>query len=156
MAARYETEILSVDGDRPEPLVDAVAAGAAGGGWVNIEPMVDDGQRSDVPGIFAWFSARGPQVPVGTFVAGSDRSPASVGIEHGTGRDAGDRLNEAGVGAPVAWLPRQDHPKRGLVWEVHSGDLDAEVVVDLLLRATALLCPLPHEGRWSAAVSRPA
>ena len=36
MAVRYETEILSVDGDRPEPLVDAVAAVAAGGGWVNI------------------------------------------------------------------------------------------------------------------------
>ncbi|MCH2623537.1 MAG: hypothetical protein MKZ66_09870, partial [Acidimicrobiales bacterium] len=63
MAARYETEILSVDGDRPEPLVDAVAAVAAGGGCVNIEPVVDDEQRSDVPGIFAWFSARGPQVP---------------------------------------------------------------------------------------------
>ena len=156
MAARYETEILSVDGERPEPLVDAVAAVAAGGGWVTIDPVVDDEQRSDVPGIFAWFSARGPQVPVGTFVAGSDRSPASGGIEHVTGRDAGDLRNEAGVGAPVAWLPRQDHPKRGLVWEVHSGDLDAEAVVDRLRRATALLCPLPHEGRWSATVSRPA
>ena len=156
MAARYETEILSVYGDRPESLVDAVAALAAGGGWLNIEPVVDDEQRSDVPGIFAWFSARGPQVPVGTFVAGSARPPPSVGIEHGIGRDAGDRLNEGGVGAPGAWLLRQDHPKRGLVWEVHSGDLDAEAVVDLLLRATALLCPLPHEGQWSAEVSRPA
>ena len=156
MAARYETEILGVDGDRPESLVDAVDAVAAGGGWLNIEPVVDDEQRSDVPGIFAWFSARGPQVPVGTFVAGSDRSPASVGIEHGAGRDAGDRLKEAGVGAPGTWLLRQDHPKRGLVWEVHSGDIDAEGVVDLLLRATALLCPLTHKGRWSASVSRSA
>ena len=156
MATRYKTEILSVDGDRSEPLVDAVTGVVADSGWVNVEPVVDDYQRSDVPGIFAWFSARGPQVPVGTFVAGSDRSPASVGIEHGTGRDAGDRLNEAGVAAPGVWLLRQDHPKRGLVWEIHSGDVDAEVVVDLLLRATALLCPLPHQGRWSVAVSRPA
>ena len=155
MATRYKTEILSVDGDRSEPLVDAVTGVVADSGWVNVEPVVNDDQRSDVPGIFAWFTARGPQVPVGTFVAGSDRSPASVGIEHGTGRDAGDRLNEAGVGAPVAWLSRQDHPKRGLVWEAQPGDLDPEVVVNLLLRATALMCSLPHEELWLAAVSRP-
>ena len=101
MAARYETEVLKVDIYQQEPLIEAVAAVAATGGWVNVEPVVDDEHRNDVPGIFTWFSARGPQVPVGTFVAGSKRSAASVGIEHGIGRNAADWLEAAGLVAPA-------------------------------------------------------
>ena len=78
-----------------------------------------------------------------------------MGIEHGSGRNAADWLEAAGLVVPTVWFLRQDHPKRGLVWEAQSGDLDPEVVVNLLLRATALMCSLPHEELWLAAVSRP-
>ena len=135
-------------------LVAAIAAAAGGDGWVNVEPQVDDDQRIEVPGIFAWFSARGPQVPVGTFVPGNDRDPASVGLDHGTGRGAGDRLVAAGVVAPADWVLRQDHPKHGLVWELDPRNVDATAVARLLLEGTEdskTLSPLSSNKRltWS-------
>ena len=154
MANRYTTELLRVEVGESGLLVKVVAELAAGGGWVNVEPAVDDEERADVPGIFSWFSARGPQVPVGTFVAGSDRSPASVGIEHGFGRKAAARLTEGQIVVPGTWVPRQDHPKRGLVWEINPHEVNAESVVELLLKATENLCLLPTDGQWTAAISR--
>jgi hypothetical protein len=94
-------------------------------------------------------------VPVGTFVPGNDRDPASVGLDHGTGRGAGDRLVAAGVAAPADWVLRQDHPKHGLVWELDPRNVDATAVARLLLEGTAFLCPLPTEGQWTATVNRP-
>ena len=153
--ARFSTEVLHVRADDKADLVAAIAAAAGGDGWVNVEPQVDDDQRIEVPGIFAWFSARGPQVPVGTFVPGNDRDPASVGLDHGTGRGAGDRLVAAGVAAPADWVLRQDHPKHGLVWDLDPRNVDATAVARLLLEGTAFLCPLPTEGQWTATVNRP-
>ena len=109
-------------------------------------------------GLFSWFSARGSQVPVGTLVAASPRNPASIGIDHGSGRGAGDRLAAAGLGAPTGWVLRQDHPKRGLVWEWAAGSeasMDAAAVARLLMEATALLCSLPVPGRWRVGVHTP-
>lgn len=105
--------------------------------------------------MFTWFTARGPKVPVGTFVPGSEREPASVGLSHGAGRDAGERLADAGVVAPVDWAARQDHPKRGMVWEVHPQRVDAEAVVRLLLEGTIVLATVPTTGGWVATVHRP-
>ena len=105
--------------------------------------------------MFTWFTARGPKVPVGTFVSGSEREPASVGLSHGAGRDAGARLADAGVVAPVDWAARQDHPKRGMVWEMHSQRVDAEAVVRLLLEGTVVLATVPTTGGWVATVHRP-
>ena len=153
MANRYTTELFRVEAGASGLLVEVVAELAAGG-WVNIEPAVDDEERADVPGIFSWFSARGPQVPIGTFVAGSDRSPASVGIEHGFGRRASTRLTECQIVVPKTWVCRQDHPKRGLVWELNPHEVDAESVVDVLLKATENLCPLSTDGQWTAVISR--
>jgi hypothetical protein len=81
--------------------------------------------------------------------------PASVGLDHGTGRDAGDRLTAGGVEAPGDWVLKQDHPKTGLVWELHPQRVDAEAVVTLLLEGTSLLCPLAVEGWWTATLNRP-
>lgn len=154
MVNRYTTEILTVEASDFRSLVEIVRELSADGGWVNIAPSVDDENRVEVPGIFSWFSARGPQVPVGTFVAGTDRLPASVGVEHGFGRGASARLVEARVPVPESWVRRQDHPKRGLVWEVNPHEVEAKSVVDLLLKATETLCPLSFDGRWTAEISR--
>ena len=153
--ARHDIEILHVDDDHGS-LVDAVAVLASeGGGWMNVEPGVDDEHRVEPPGMFTWFTARGPKVPVGTFVPGSEREPASVGLSHGAGRDAGERLADAGVVAPADWAARQDHPKRGMVWEVHPQRVDAEAVVQRLLEGTIVLATVPTTGGWVATVHRP-
>ena len=90
--ARYETEFFSVDDDQQQLETAIAELVAVGDGWINLEPKVDEDSRVEVSGFFAWFSARGPRVPVGTFVAGNDRDAASVGLAHGSGRGAGDRL----------------------------------------------------------------
>ena len=154
--ASYSTEVFHVQTGDHADLVAAIGSAMSGANaWVNVEPVVDDSQRIEVPGIFAWFSARGPQVPVGTFVYSGPDVAASVGLDHGTGRGAGDRLTAGGVEAPAAWVLRQDHSKTGLVWELHPEGVDAEAVVRLLLEGTSLLCPIPVEGRWTATLNRP-
>ena len=122
---------------------------------MTVEPGVDDEHRVEPPGMFTWFTARGPKVPVGTFVPGSEREPASVGLSHGAGRDAGERLADSGVVAPADWAARQDHPKRGMVWEVHPQRVDAEAVVRLLLEGTVVLATVPTTGGWVATIHRP-
>jgi hypothetical protein len=157
--ASFESENFLVAAADPADLVEALGEVAARpGSWLNVEPDVDDSLRADVSGLFAWFSARGAEVPVGTLVAGSTRDPASVGIDHGAGRGAGDRLAAASIGTPPGWSLRQDHPKRGLVWEWAAGSeasMDAAAVARLLMEATALLCPLPVPGRWRVGVHTP-
>ena len=103
--ARHEIEILHIDDDHG-PLVEAVAVLATKAeGWMNVEPAVDDEDRVEPPGMFTWFTARGPKVPVGTFVPGSGRDPASVGLSHGAGRDAVEHLVAAGVAPPPTGPP---------------------------------------------------
>ena len=152
----YSTEVFHVQAGDHAELVAAIGSAMSGANaWVNVEPVVDDSQRIEVPGIFAWFSARGPQVPVGTFVYSGPDVAASVGLDHGTGRGAGDRLTAGGVEAPAAWVLKQDHSKTGLVWELHPEGVDAGAVVRLLLEGTSLLCPIPVKGRWTATLNRP-
>lgn len=155
--ASFLSESFLVDQEDPSDLVDALAeVNTAGGSWVNVEPDVDDNLKAHVSGLFQWFSARGSQVPVGTFVAGTQRDRPSIGVDHGVGRGAGSRLEEAGVGITEPWILRQDHPKRGLVWEfAELGAPPPSPVAHLLLQATALFCPLPFEGRFRVAVNTP-
>ena len=155
--ASFDTETFLVDSADPIDLVDVLAEVTdSPGSWVNVEPDVDDSLRADVPGLFAWFSARGSQVPVATFVAGSDRDVPSVGLDHSTGRGADDRLRDAGVVAPDGWSLRQDNPKRGLIWESGSSDVPTgPSLAAFLIEATELFCPLPTEGRFRVSVNTP-
>ena len=160
--ASFDTETFLVNATDPGGLVEVLdeVAGAPGA-WVNVEPDVDDSLRTEVSGLFAWFSARGAQVPVGTFVAGTSRDVPSIGVDHGSGRGAGDRLREAGLSAPDGWLLRQDHPKRGLVWEAQhqeprlADQTGHEPLAQFLMEATALFCPLPTDGRFRISVHTP-
>jgi len=160
--ASFDTETFLVNATDPGGLVEVLdeVAGAPGA-WVNVEPDVDDSLRTEVSGLFAWFSARGAQVPVGTFVAGTSRDVPSIGVDHGSGRGAGDRLREVGLSAPDGWLLRQDHPKRGLVWEAQHQEprlIDQTglgPLAQFLMEATVLFCPLPTDGRFRISVHTP-
>ncbi len=152
----YSTEVFHVDAGDYTDLVGAIGSAFSNADtWVNVEPVVDDSQRIEVPGIFAWFSARGPQVPIGTFVSAGSNMAASVGLNHGTGRGASERLIAGGVGVPERWVLKQDHPRTGLVWEVHPLGVDAAAVARLLLEGTSLFCPISVEGQWIATLHQP-
>jgi hypothetical protein len=159
IVASFESENFLVAADDSADLVEALLEVARQpGSWLNIEPDVQDSLRADVSGLFSWFSARGAQVPVGTLVAASPRNPASIGIDHGSGRGAGDRLAAAGIGSPSGWVLRQDHPKRGLVWESPTGPgnaQDAAAVASLFMEATELFCQLQVPGRWRVGIHTP-
>jgi len=131
-------------------------------GWINIEPWLSDDVLAEVPvrsGMGAWFSGRGPHVPMATWMppmAGGRRAtPAQIGVEHGTGPNALARLREAGIAMPEGWVRRQDHAKHGIVAELHP-DVMPDEVVDWLLRAISELSYLvPAGDRWRAVVHRP-
>jgi len=133
-----------------------------GGGWINIGPWLPDDVMAEVPvrsGLGAWFSGRGPQIPMATFIPGSEtgRRPvlAQVGVEHGTGPNALTRLSEEGHPLPTGWTPRQDHAKHGIVAELPSLAALSEVVA-WMIEAITFLSPFVEVGdRWRAVVHRP-
>lgn len=136
------------------------ALAAAGGGWLNVRPILEEDELPPPPGWTSLFSAKSPTaLPVGTWVAGPRRrdgghDPASVGLQHPVGKKVAMRLVAAGLRPPTTWRGRQDNPRRGLVVEVPA-DEDPAVVLDWILRAIVELSPVPLASDWRAQVFRP-
>ena len=122
---------------------------------MNVQPLVADENRPPESPIFKLFTAKGPPIPLGTWVPGHHHrdkwQPASVGLQHAGGRYAAKLLEERGVTEPDGWNRRQDHIKRGLVYELPEGQ-DPRVAVEFLLDAMSQLAALPLSGRWLAIV----
>jgi len=154
MKQNYLHEILKLSDDQKDELAAAFEKVLSLNGWVNVEPVVEDDSRDETPGLFSWFSARGPQVPIGTLVFEGEDRLVSLGIAHGAGRNASDILEYEGIHAPVSWQLKQDHPKRGFVWEVRKEELETRPAADFLMEATHKLCPTAQERLWTAAVNR--
>ncbi|MCH1514793.1 MAG: hypothetical protein L7S61_06705 [Acidimicrobiales bacterium] len=153
MKQNYLHEMLELADDQKDKLATAFEKVISLNGWVNVEPVVEDDSRVETPGLFSWFSARGPQVPVGTLVFEGEDRLVSLGVSHGTGRNASDILEHEGIHAPASWQLKQDHPKRGFVWEVRKEELVTNSAADFLMEATYKLCPTPQERLWTAAVN---
>ncbi|MYH72884.1 MAG: hypothetical protein F4153_09990 [Acidimicrobiia bacterium] len=132
-----------------------LAARGDGKGWMNVQPVVADEDRPPESAVFKLFTAKGPAIPLGTWVPGHhyrDKwQPASVGLQHAGGRHASKLLEERGVTEPDGWNRRQDHIKRGLVYELPEGQ-DPKVAVEFLVDAMAQLVAFPLSGRWLAIV----
>ncbi|MGH9117585.1 MAG: hypothetical protein ACRD0A_06820 [Acidimicrobiales bacterium] len=126
------------------------------GGWINLQPNVDP---NDVPGsglrLLSIFSARGPAVPLVTWMPGQatrrGATPAEVGIQHPAGSRAVPLLRERGIDVPAGWTVVQDHPKRGLVLRP-TDDAAVGDVLEWLLRAAPALCPYELPTSWLAMV----
>ena len=140
--------------------MESLATGSDGGGWINIGPGLRDDQierlpEPTLPG--RWFSGRGPAVPMATWTpprAGSSDTSPAVGIEHGAGPKALDRLGDAGAPLPAGWRKVQDHAKNGIVAHPPPGASHA-VVLQWLLAACWALCPIEVDDHWLAQVHRP-
>ena len=86
---------------------------------------------------------------------GAKPRPAQIGVEHGTGPKALDRLAEVGVKLPQGWVKRQDHAKHGIVAELPDGE-DPSVVITWLIVASTLLRTVVEPGEdWIALVHEP-
>jgi hypothetical protein len=122
------------------------------GAWINVEPDLEDVDPRAVrrPGI---FSSRGRAVPLSTLVVGEGGRPHQLGVEHGSGRDAVERLRDAGVTVPDGTRVVSDHPRRGLVLNIPNGT-SAAALAALLVATVAQLTVVPLGDRWIAQVYR--
>lgn len=135
------------------PLAAVVAELAARGGWVNLDPEVDPDDLRPARGVLgALLSGRGPDVPRATWVAASEREPATIGVQHGSGARARDVLPRYGLALPEGSAIVQDHPRRGLV--VHVGDGDLVTMLEWLLAAATALSAVELTGAWRAEIHR--
>jgi len=82
--------------------------------------------------------------------------PAQIGLEHGTGPKALDRLAEIGVGLPERWVTRQDHAKHGIVAELPADEDPSVVLTWLIVAATVLRTVVGPGEHWIAVVHEPA
>lgn len=128
---------------------------AAGAGWVNLRPEVEQGQE---PPPRSWlaliFSARGEAVPFATWTPpAAPGGRSTLGIEHGSGPQALARLGEHDLGLRPGWLKVADHPRRGLVVTAPAGEEVGDVLWWLLASSHAL-STVPLSGAWRASIYR--
>lgn len=135
--------------------IEAVLADLQGHrrGWVNFVPEVEDGHdpgpRSMVAAI---FSARGDAIPHATWKAAeTEDGRSTLGIEHGSGPRALDRLVDRQLGLAQGWMKVADHPRRGLVVSAHR-EVPLADQLWWLLASSHALSTVPLTGAWLAKV----
>lgn len=153
-----DIEFIEFEPDEPDPVLAAMAELAGGGGWITLDPAIDERFPPPTQSVLGrWVSGRGPVVPRATWVPADTRrrrpEPVSVGILHATGARAVERLADKGIDVPDRWRVVADHSKRGLVAWVPI-DVDQRDVLAWLLDAAPALTRIPLTGRWRAAVHR--
>ena len=152
-AAREPELIDFKPDDRAAVLARMDGLGQAGTGWINLSPALED--EAELPersATFGIFSGRGPDVPLCTWVPGTSKTQAQLGIQHGAGTKAAPLLKDMGFPLPEGWRVTQDHPRRGLVIMLPP-DASSEAALDWLISAgTALAAHLKTAGWWRAGV----
>ena len=153
-----DVEFLEFDPDAPGEVLAAMADLAGGTGWLTFDPAIHEDFPAPTENLFGKIvSGRGPAVPRATWVpADVERrrpEPMSIGILHGTGAGAIDRLAEKDIVLPDRWRVVADHSKRGLVAWVPI-DIPLDQVLAWTLTASRALTRVPLTGRWRAAVHR--
>ncbi|MGO8872277.1 MAG: hypothetical protein ACLQPH_12920 [Acidimicrobiales bacterium] len=141
-----------------ELLGHMAAVQAAGTGWINVEPIIEEEHEPPEPGPFAFLGGSTHKVPTATWMpgrhqAGGSPKPTTVGLQHAAGPHLAWKLRDLGLPVPAEWRITQDHPKRGLV-AVVPADADNSAVMDWLLRAATTACTVPVTGRWRASVHK--
>jgi hypothetical protein len=153
-----DVEFLEFEPDDARAVVVVMAELAAGTGWLTLDPAIDERFPPPEQNLFGRIvSGRGPAVPRATWVPADVQrrrpEPVSVGILHGTGAGAAERLAEKGSPVPERWRVVSDHSKRGFVAWVPIDIPHAEVLAWTLMAARALT-RIPLTGCWRAAVHR--
>ena len=156
-----DVEFLEFDPDEPDEVLAVMgelAGTGAGAGWLTLDPAIDERFPPPSENLLGRIvSGRGPAVPRATWVpADTSRrkpEPMSVGILHGTGSGATERLAEKGTPVPERWRVVSDHSKRGFVAWVPI-DIPHRDVLAWTLAGARGLTRIPLTGRWRAAVHR--
>lgn len=126
------------------------------GQWANLEPVVGEEDLADLRSrtpnpLVRMFMKAGAPIPMGTLAVAGDR--LTIGLEHPHAAKALPFLREHGVEYPAEWRIKQDHPRRGIVFDAPRGASVA--AVRWVVRATGLLAAVPVGHEWTALVHRP-
>ena len=119
--------------------------------WFNIEPDVDE--RSIHTGSILWkaFSSRGPRIPQFTWTSATDRKgnyqPSEIGLTHPTGIAVLERIKGFQINIPDEWRLIQDHPKRGIVFQLPA-TYDSEEVVMFATSVIPVVSPFEFAGSF--------
>ncbi len=119
--------------------------------WFNIEPNVD--RDSVHTGSIFWkaFSSRGPRIPQFTWTSATDRKgiyqPSEVGLTHPTGASVLDRIQNFQINVPDEWRLIQDHPKRGIVFQLPT-TYDPEEVIIFATSVIPVVSPFECDGSF--------
>ena len=101
--------------------------------WFNIEPDVDERSIHTVSIFWKAFSSRGPRIPQFTWTSATDRKgnyqPSEIGLTHPTGIAVLERIKGFQINVPDEWRLIQDHPKRGIVFQLPATYVSEEVVM---------------------------
>lgn len=147
-----------VPGEGDHAVVAVMDELSDGSGWLTLDPAFDERFPPPQQTTFGRLvSGRGPPVPRANWVpAEVDRrrpEPVSVGILHGTGARAVERLADKDIEVPDRWRIVADHSKRGLVaWvpiDVPHGDVLTWTIV-----ASRALTRVPLTEQWRVAIHR--
>lgn len=131
---------LELSDDDLEPLLERLG----GAIFANLSPGVAPTEVTPRSGLGQLFGNRGPFVPLATW------TPGEIGLQHAAGQRAARLLAERGCAVPEAWYVVSDNPKRGLV--VRTYNATPRDAIGWLMRAAAMLCPVPITGPWVATV----
>lgn len=153
-----QIELIEFEVGDDDAVTAVMAELADGGGWLTIDPAIDERFPPPEPTLFGRLvSGRGPAVPRANWVPADltrrRPEPVSIGILHGTGSQAIGRLQDKGIEVPDRWKVVADHSKRGLVLWVPI-DAGHTEVLRWLCDASRALTRIPLTGRWRAAVHR--
>ncbi len=119
--------------------------------WFNIEPDVDE--RSIHTGSIFWkaFSSRGPRIPQFTWTSATDRKgnyqPSEIGLTHPTVIAVLERIKSFQINIPDEWRLIQDHPKRGIVFQLPA-TYDSEEVVMFATSVIPVVSPFEFAGSF--------
>ncbi len=126
--------------------------GRNGDEWLTLSPWIAPHERPVTSVLRRLMSARGPKIPEVSVVPAHGSDPTQVGVMHGCGTGAMQRVASAGVQLGEGWVPTQDHTRRGMLFRLPDS-ASASAIVTFACRVGAELSMVPIDDRWVARFS---
>jgi len=126
--------------------VAALGSARASRGWVNCTPGVPEDYPQFRPSLFAWLTGPTPPgAPIVTLMPGVAGQPDILGVLHAKGR-IGLHQGSTLASIPSSWKCRQDHNRRGLLFEVPA--VANEDLAAVMVAVSDELATVPTTGAY--------
>jgi len=154
VAKRAVKDVLEFDEGDLAGLIAAIDSLEVVDGWINVTPGVPSNLVVEDRSMVSWLAgAQQVEAPLATWMPtsaiGSVRG--TLGVLHRRGRLHREGL--AGLASiPSSWRCKQDHARRGLLFEVPSAT--SSVLAEAMVSVVEELATVPTTGRYLAEVFR--